>query len=135
MTLAALEATLLHYLKGEAEVEVPVWRMLSASVEELRARSEAWAATLQAANIQCGIVTGESTIGGGSLPGDTLPTMLLSIPSSEAGAGKLAATLRSLPTPVIARVERGALLIDPRTILPHQEQELLESLKTVVSGS
>jgi L-seryl-tRNA(Ser) seleniumtransferase len=133
LTLAALEATLLHYLKGEAAREVPVWQMLAASQEELRATAEEWAAHLRQAGITCKVVPGESTIGGGSLPGETLPTCLLSIPLTEATAGEMAASLRKQPTSIIARVERGALLLDPRTVLPHQEQTLLDGLRRILS--
>ena len=133
LTLAALEATLLHYLKGEAAREVPVWRMLAASQEELRTTAEEWAASLRQDGIICQVVPGESTIGGGSLPGETLPTYLLSIPLTEATAGDQFASLRKQPTPIIARVEKGALLLDPRTVLPHQEQTLLDGLRRVLS--
>jgi L-seryl-tRNA(Ser) seleniumtransferase len=137
LTLAALEATLLHYLKGEAEREVPVWRMLARSPEELRATAESWSARLQQAGIECiecEVVPGESTIGGGSLPGETLPTHILAVALNEARAGQAAATLRAQATPVIVRVDRGSLLLDPRTVLPDQEDTLLDQLAKGLAG-
>lgn len=132
LTLAALEATLLHYLKGEAEREIPVWRMISMSEEEIDLRAHAWVAHLRAAGIRCDVMRGESAVGGGSLPGETLPTRLLSIPMGEQLAGEKAALLRRQPTPVIARVEAGALLLDPRTVLETEEQTLLAALLRVL---
>lgn len=131
LTLAALEATLLHYLKNEAEREIPIWRMLSARPEELRATAEAWVAELRNNGIDCTTLEGKSTIGGGALPGETLPTHLLAFELTEAKAGEAAADLRLLSVPVIARVEKGTLLIDPRTVLVGQEKPLLEGLKKV----
>jgi L-seryl-tRNA(Ser) seleniumtransferase len=133
-TLAALEATLLHYFKAEAEREVPVWRMISMAEDALRQKAEAWCAILSTHGIECAVERGQSTIGGGSLPGDTLPTALVAIThpgsgaSPEPGAGGLAARLRHAPTPIIARVERGLLLLDPRTVLDDQQDDMLAIL-------
>jgi len=140
ITLAALEATLLHYFKGEAEREIPVWRMISIGEEELRQRAEAWAAQLGDWGVRCSVVQGRSTVGGGSLPAETLPTWLVSITapyqgtSPEQAAGEMASRLRQAATPVIARVERGALLLDPRTVLEGEEEELLKSVAGAVAG-
>ncbi len=125
LTLAALEATLLHYLKEEAESEIPVWRMISATPQQLHTRAEAWAKALRQRGIRCEILKGESTVGGGSLPGDTLPTWLLAITPEGEEAGQLAARLREADTPVVARVEGGAALLDPRTVAESEENELL----------
>jgi L-seryl-tRNA(Ser) seleniumtransferase len=124
LTLAALEATLLHYLKGEAEQEIPVWRMIAASEQSLKATAERWQARLANEGVACQAVPGESAIGGGSLPAETLPTWLLSITSSE-DAGQLARALREAQTPIVARVEHGTLLLDPRTVLEGHEETLL----------
>jgi len=134
ITLAALEATLLHYFKGEAEREIPVWRMISAGEEELKQKAGAWAGRLRAQGIECSVEQGRSTVGGGSLPGETLPTWLVAITlhregaSAEQSAGELAGRVRESATPVIARVERGALLLDPRTVLEGEEEELLRGV-------
>ena len=133
ITLAALEATLLHYLKGEAEREIPVWHMISMPEQAIEQKAQSWAAHLRTAGVTCSVVPGESAIGGGSLPGETLPTHLLAIPLTELLAGKKAALLRQQPTPVIARVEAGVLLLDPRTVLEAEEQVLLETLVRVLS--
>lgn len=123
MTLAALGATLLHYLRGEAEQTVPVWRMLSTGLAELEARCHALAAAIGA---PARVVESFATVGGGSLPGETLPSraVALSSPSPDA----LAAALRAGTPPVVGRIERDHLLLDLRTVLPEQDAELSSSL-------
>src|SRR2546423_8033481 len=73
MTLAALEATLHHYQRGEAETHIPVWRMISTRPERITSRATSWVAKLQAKGIMARTQHGESTVGGGPLPGETLP--------------------------------------------------------------
>ena len=123
-TLAGLQATLLHYVKGEATREVPVWRMIAIPLEALAVRAEAWARRLAAAGLRSKVRDGRSAVGGGSLPGETLPTRLLALlePSPE----RLASFLRHADPPVIARVEDEQLVLDPRTVQPEEENELLE---------
>jgi L-seryl-tRNA(Ser) seleniumtransferase len=123
LCLAALSATLLHYLKDEAEREIPVWRMLSTSLEQIRLRAQAWAQLLD----QGEVVPGESTVGGGSLPGETMPTWLLSL--SVRSPNRSLARLRQASPPIIARLENDHVVLDPRTILPEQDQALLAGLK------
>lgn len=137
MTLSALEATLGSYIRGEAEREVPVWRMIAADEYHLKSTAESWAKRLASALVEADVVPGESAVGGGSLPGETLPTWLLRIsaPPGKKGesskVGEYAARLRQLPVPVIGRIEEGALLLDPRTVLPGQEDTLIEGVVTV----
>jgi L-seryl-tRNA(Ser) seleniumtransferase len=118
ITLAALQATLLAYLEGKATSEIPVWRMISADVNTLARRAQKWRRALQSvpqlANLPLSVVDNTSTIGGGSLPGQTLPTraLALAVPSIDA----LAANLRQAAPPVIARIDHQLLLLDPRTV-------------------
>jgi L-seryl-tRNA(Ser) seleniumtransferase len=131
LCLAALHATLLHYARDEAEREIPVWRMIAAPLEGLRARAEAWAAHLgEAAGAGLSVVPGESTVGGGSLPGETLATWLLAIEAAAPNA--FAARLRAQPAPVVARVAGGQVLLDPRTVADGEEAALLESARRVL---
>jgi L-seryl-tRNA(Ser) seleniumtransferase len=142
-TIAALQATLLHYVRGEAEAQVPVWRMISMPLAEIQARAEGWAAGLQDAGVQAGVVEGQSTVGGGSLPGEMLPTWLLAVtPEAPAGprgrgasaaAGALAARLRRHNPPVVARVDRGLVLLDPRTVGDNEDQAVLDALRDACS--
>ncbi|MCI0520462.1 MAG: L-seryl-tRNA(Sec) selenium transferase [Chloroflexi bacterium] len=119
LCLAALSATLLHYLKDEAEREIPIWRMIAAPLEALHARALTWQAALGRGEA----LPGESTVGGGSLPGETLPTWLLAleVPSAQ----RALAALRAHHLPVIARTQDERVVLDPRTVLPEQEEALL----------
>ena len=120
MTIAALSATLGHYLRGEAEAEIPVWRMIAAEADELRERAESWRTALGIGQV----VAEQSPIGGGSLPGETRPTWVLRLPDDG-----LARRLRSGEPPVIARVVDGGVQLDPRTVPLEQEPALLEALR------
>lgn len=125
-TLAALQATLLAYVRGTATEEIPVWQMISAPPQTLAARAEAWRTKLVAAGVECALRPGESAVGGGSLPGETLPTTLLAIPAPHPDT--LAKRLRTGPTAVIPRIEEDQLLFDPRTVLPVQDSMLVQAV-------
>ena len=130
MTLAALEATLRHYQRGEAETHIPIWRMISASPAKIAARASRWSSKLQAHGIPAHTQRGESTIGGGSLPGETLPTTLVALDAAHVPMplDELAKRLRTRKTPIIVRILRDALLLDPRTVLEEQDKEVVEGL-------
>lgn len=121
--LAGLTATLLHFLKDEAEREVPIVKMMSLSQKQVRGRAEAWAEQLGAGTI----VNGESTVGGGSLPGESMPTALLSLKVDS--AERFLKVLRTNDPPIIARTGNDRILFDPRTVLPEEDDLLLSSLK------
>jgi len=132
-TLAALQATLLSYLRGRAIAEVPIWQMIAAEVRELEARAEGWAQMLAVEGIRAQVVSGESTVGGGSLPGQTLPTRLCAVAVDS--PDRLARLLRAGDPPVIGRIEDDRLLLDPRTVLPDQDRSLLDALRrALVAG-
>jgi len=121
--LAALSATLLHYLKNEAQEKIPVWRMISVSQEEIQERTKDWSVLLERGEV----IPGQSTVGGGSLPEETLPTSLLSL--SVRSPQKFLSQLRSASTPVIARIQDNKVFLDPRTVLPEQDALLLSILQ------
>lgn len=123
LCLAALSATLAHYLKDEALRKVPVWRMISADLADLKHRAQVWQADLGAGEV----TAGRSTVGGGSLPGETLPTWLLALEIRRAKEAMQA--LRRQQPPVIARMQDEKIVLDPRTVLPEQETSLLEGLQ------
>jgi L-seryl-tRNA(Ser) seleniumtransferase len=129
--LAALAATLALYRAGRAAVEIPVWRMIAADPEGLRARADRLAAGLGAAPVR--VVALESTVGGGSLPGDTLPSFGLAVDGSS--PDRLAARLRAGDPAVVARVAGGSVLVDLRTIDPADDDRLGAALRAAVAGS
>ena len=126
LCLAALSATLIHYLKDEAEREIPIWQMISKTPEQTRSNADRWREV-----IGCGtVLAGLSTVGGGSLPEETLPTFLLALKGSQ--PNRFLAQLRSASPPVIARVENDLVLFDPRTVFPEQEGALLVGIKNAL---
>jgi L-seryl-tRNA(Ser) seleniumtransferase len=125
-TLAGLQATLLHYLKGDAQEAIPTWRMLALPVEHVEQRAKSWVRRLIAAGIDARVIEGRSAAGGGSLPGETVPTRLAAI--AVESPDTLAARLRENEPPVITRIENDLLCLDPRTVLPAQEQALLSAV-------
>lgn len=132
LALAALAATLTHYLKEEAETAVPVWQMIARSTNELGDVADTWAAHLQEQGIAAVVVDGFSTVGGGSLPGTTLPTRLVAIDAANPDA--LAAALRAQSPPVIGRIQDGRYLLDPRTVLPDQSGTLIRLLIQTINN-
>ena len=132
--LAGLAATLIHYLKGEAEQKIPVWQMISMPLDEIERRAQEWAGYLGAL---AAVMGGESVVGGGSLPGSTLPTKLVVVKGLPKAKGpslvqELAERLRANRPPVIARIEGNALLLDPRTVLPNEDQAVVQALKNAI---
>ena len=134
MTLAALEATLRHYQRHEAQSHIPIWRMIAAPTEKLARRASSWATQLH--NISARLQRGKSTVGGGSLPGETLPTMLLALDAASIPMPleALSQRLRLRPTPIITRILRDTLLLDPRTVLEEQDEELIEALTEEIAN-
>jgi L-seryl-tRNA(Ser) seleniumtransferase len=130
LCLAGLQATLLPYTKDEAVEQIPIWRMIAASLEEIERRARRWRRALRRAGIVVEIVDGESTVGGGSLPGETLPTRLVALPTAH--PDQIAAALRAGEPPVIARIENDQLMLDPRTVLADEEKELLKRVIQVI---
>jgi L-seryl-tRNA(Ser) seleniumtransferase len=120
--LAALAVTLLHYLKEEAVTKVPVWRMIAAPLEDIEKRAKLWSAALKGA----AVVPGETMVGGGSLPGGSLPTRLVSLSGPDIQG--VAERLRLREIPVIGRIEKNRLLLDPRSVLPEEDEVVLEAL-------
>ena len=132
--LAGLAATLVHYLKGEALEKIPVWRMISMPLDDVEKRARLWA---QALGDLAQVIEGETMIGGGSLPGSTLSTRLVAV--GEKGsrrnlAQSLARRLRHNEPPVIGRINGDVLLLDPRTVLPEEDDVVLRALSNAVAG-
>jgi L-seryl-tRNA(Ser) seleniumtransferase len=129
MTLAALEATLRIYVRTElAEVEVPVLRQLRVSIDELHHRAQAIAALLPGASVR------EDTtyVGGGSLPDQTFPTVVVAI-SPAGGADALAQRLRTGKPAVVGRVQAGQVLLDLRSVFAEQDHELVAAVRSALS--
>jgi L-seryl-tRNA(Ser) seleniumtransferase len=127
LTLAALTATLDLYLT-QSVAELPIWSMLGASADAMAARATTWQRRLMERGIEVELVPAESTVGGGSLPGERLPTTALVITPRPGRAADLLRRLRQQEPPVIGRIEQERVLLDPRTVLPDEDDALLEAV-------
>jgi L-seryl-tRNA(Ser) seleniumtransferase len=135
MTLAALETTLRLYLNEERALrEVPVLRLLSMPLGELRLRSERLAVRLAevAGVVSARPVEEEAFVGGGSLPDQALPTWAVEVEARGLSDADLAKRLRLGTPAVMARVQGGRVLFDVRTIFPEQEDGLVEAVRGVL---
>ena len=125
---AALEGTLDAWAANDA---LPVRDMRAVPISVLTAEVERWQAALDGQVVST-VVALEGTIGGGSLPGRTWPSVGLAIRSPAPDA--LAAALRDGDPPVIGRIHQGALLFDARTVQPlSQGDALVASIRAALS--
>ena len=133
LSMAALAATLEHYIRGEALDKVPVWRMIAMPTDDVKSRAAGWAEKI---GDRASVVKSESTIGGGSLPGETLPTWAVAIDCEgiRGGAEEVAKRLREADAPVLGRIEDGRVQLDARTTLPGEDALMLRSVRTALQG-
>lgn len=130
LTLAALEATLRQRISGRVD-EIPVERMIRAPLEDIRRRAAMWSVKLEERGVRATLVQGESAVGGGSLPEHGLPTVLLAL---SGPASRLAQALRQSEPPVIARIEKDACCLDPRTVLKGEDEALLDAVEAAAKS-
>ena len=124
LALAALGATLDSYLKDQAAQEIPIWWMIARKIDELREIAKRWQKAVGGE-----VIESSSAIGGGSIPGGTLPT--IAIRFNVKNPELFSQQLRLLKIPIIARIEKDAVILDPRTVLPEQESDVMAGIQTV----
>ncbi len=139
LTYAALEATLLAYVKRDHDA-VPVLRLMRLSKDAIARRAETIvskveSAEAKSAHLKLELVDGESVIGGGAAPSAVLPTRLIALTHADLSADELCALLRASTPPIIARVEEGRVLLDLRTVFPEQDAVLVEMLTLLAPPS
>jgi len=132
LTYAALEATLLTYVKRDYAA-VPVVRMMELSKAEIARRAEALISQLESCKLRAELIDGESLIGGGSAPSAILPTTLVAVTCNSLSASELATRLRASDPPVIARVEEARVLLDLRTVFPEQDEAVSQILMQIAA--
>jgi L-seryl-tRNA(Ser) seleniumtransferase len=125
LSLMVLCRVLDFYLRDRA-LEIPVWKMISRSEADIEQTDLSWRKSLGKGDV----VKGQSTVGGGSLPGETLPTRLLALEITK--AEKALSLLRANDPPIIARIERDRILFDPRTVFPEEEDRLLKAVERII---
>ena len=127
LTIAALEATIGLYLRGNLSA-VPALRMIYIQKEEIAARAARLARRIAALpGFQAELEDGESVIGGGSTPGQSIPTKLIAVTHAHCSATELEALLRQNRPPIITRVERDRVLLDLRTVFDSQEEDVIQA--------
>jgi len=141
MFLAGLERVLLYYLRGEAFKKIPAWQMISTPLKVLQTRAEKITDELKKSDIKVTIQKSQSTVGGGSLPGETLPTIVISVssqlsqmtvdPPIEVSADRQAKLFREQSLPIIGRIEDDKFVLDLRTVFPHQDETLVSTIKNI----
>ncbi len=132
ITYAALDATLLEYARGHAPTAIPVLQMINIPASNIENRARDISKQLQTSpRLKIAIINGLSTIGGGSSPGIKIPSRLLSVSTDTLRPNELEARLRHYNPPIIARIEHDQVLLDLRTVLPEQDQTLVEALTSL----
>jgi L-seryl-tRNA(Ser) seleniumtransferase len=129
---AALEATLLAYVRGDHDA-IPSLRMMRLSKEDVGKRAQALATRIQFPKLRVEIADGESILGGGAAPSSILPTRVLRLSCEGLSADELAAQLRGLDPPIIARIEEGRVLLDLRTVFPEQDSAVAAALERIAA--
>jgi len=132
LTIAALAATLDLYLT-QSFGDVPIWTMLSTSLDSVRSRAQAWQSRLAELGVAVELAAAESTVGGGSLPGERLPTTVVVITPRQGGATDLLRRLREHEPPVIGRIVEERVLLDPRTVLPDEDDVVVDAVAGALS--
>ena len=132
LTYAALEATLLAYVKHDHNA-IPTLRMMRLTKQDIGKRAESLAARIQSPKLHIEVTDGESVIGGGAAPSSVLPTCLLSASCDGLSADELAARLRASNPPIIARVQQGRVLLDLRTVFEDQDPVILAALNRIAA--
>jgi L-seryl-tRNA(Ser) seleniumtransferase len=130
VTLAAVAATLGLYRAGVAAERIPVWRMIAMPAAEVFARAETVA---RAVGEEAEVVEVRSTVGGGSLPGETLPSAAVALGGTgRRSAAAIVARLREGEPAVIGRIEDGRVLLDLRTIAPDADRALADAIRAAL---
>jgi L-seryl-tRNA(Ser) seleniumtransferase len=132
LTYAALEATLLAYVKRDHDA-IPTLKMMRLAKEEIGKRAETLATQARSPKLNIEVTDGESVIGGGAAPSSVLPTRLLALSCDGHSADELAARLRAADPPIIARVEQGRVLLDLRTVFAEQDSMITTALDRIAS--
>ena len=130
--MAALEATLALYRDPEtSRREIPVLRMLTADVAQLRRDAEA---LQKGVGEDCDVIEGESEVGGGSFPGAKLKTWLLRLKPTGLAPTAIAERLRAGNPPIVPRIADDHVLLDPRTIFPDQLDTVARAVRAALDG-
>jgi L-seryl-tRNA(Ser) seleniumtransferase len=130
ITLTILQEILLSYLKGAAVSKIPIWKMISCPLDKIAVRSQNICQKLKDKDIPAFTKEGETAIGGGSLPGQTLPTKLIII-KPPCPVEIFSKELRSFSPPLLGRKEKEFFILDPRCIDPSSDNLVIKIITSV----
>ncbi|MEY2530141.1 MAG: L-seryl-tRNA(Ser) seleniumtransferase, partial [Verrucomicrobiota bacterium] len=134
LTLAALQATVDLHLRG-AQAEIPALALLQTSKDELRARAAGVIERLRGLPARISVGRGAVKVGGGTLPRSTISSVAIDIVPTDCSVNEFAARLRALTPPVVGYIASQAFKLDLRTILPHQDDMLVDAIRTACATS
>lgn len=132
ITLAILQEILLSYLKGEAVIKIPIWKMISCPLDKITARSQNICQKLKEKDISAFTKEGQTAIGGGSLPGQTLPTQLIYI-KPPCSVEIFSKELRLFRPPLLGRKEKEYFVLDSRCIDPSSDNLVIKIITSIYS--
>jgi len=129
-SIAGLTTTLLHYINNEFETEIPIWKMISRKIEDIQETAKKWISMFPDSEL----VPGNSTIGGGSLPGETMSSWLVAFGKNiNLSPYEMAKKLRNYqPIPIIGKIQHDRFFIDPRTVLHEEEADLEDAINHIL---
>jgi len=130
ITLILLQEILLSYLKNEATSKIPVWKMISCPLDKISQRSQNIYQRLIQEDIPVFLKDGNTAIGGGALPGQTLPTQLIYI-KPLCSVEIFSKELRLFHPPLLGRKEKKFFILDPRSFDSHYDNLVVKIIKTV----
>jgi L-seryl-tRNA(Ser) seleniumtransferase len=134
LVYAALEATLALWAQPARRGDLPIWRMLTLTVDDIGRRATALARALAGSGIEARILDGFSTPGGGSAPESRLPTSLIALRVEGQSAADVERRLRLGDPPVVARIEQDEVVLDLRTVSEADDSRLAEAIKRLRAG-
>jgi L-seryl-tRNA(Ser) seleniumtransferase len=132
--LAGIAATLRHYVRGDAEQSIPVWRMIATPVAELAERARSIQQELSVSSVYVDVVETRSTVGGGSLPGQEQDSHAISIAGGSDPVAEIARRMRTGIPGLFGRVDNDRLLLDLRTVLPDQDNAVTAAVLSAIDA-
>ncbi len=139
LTLAALEATLTHFINGTFQEAIPLYEMMGRSTQRLREMAESITSALpDLKTMNVSIVEDQAFVGSGSIPEEALPTQAIRIEpkasnQTDLTVEELAGRLRCSTPSIFGRIQQGGLLLDMRTVQPGEEAAIVEELKAYLA--
>jgi L-seryl-tRNA(Ser) seleniumtransferase len=134
LILSALQTVVDLYLEGRAIESIPALAMLRFTEDELRVRDEALISALEGLPVKASLGQGKAQIGGGTLPRSVIPSVTLDLQPRSITLADFAAKLRHATPPVIGYIAGSRFKLDLRTIFPHQDQQLIQGIRIILTG-